>query len=106
MSNLQLKQIRIQDDHNIHTCSLFCLAILAEENSITPLLLCNINKPGLFIFSFLTKEQKRKKEKRKFQTLFFNMTRSIEKKYNTTFMGDIYIFAMHNNDFFFSVMLA
>ena len=36
-------------------------------------------KPGLFTLSFLTKEQKRKKYKRrKFHKLFFNMTWSIE----------------------------
>ena len=37
------------------------------------LVICNVWKPGLYIFSFLTKEEKRKKiiKKEKFHTLFF-----------------------------------
>lgn len=29
----------IQEDYNVHTCSLFCLVVLAVENSRKPLLL-------------------------------------------------------------------
>ena len=32
ISDLQFKQIKIQEDHNIHTYSLFDLVVLAEEN--------------------------------------------------------------------------
>ena len=39
ISDLQFKQITIQEDHNIHRYSLFCLVVLAEENSRKPLLL-------------------------------------------------------------------
>ena len=39
ISDLQLKQITIQEDHNIHTYSLFCLVVLVVENSRKPLLL-------------------------------------------------------------------
>ena len=37
--DLQLKQITIQEDHNIHTYSLICLVVLAVENSRKPVLL-------------------------------------------------------------------
>ena len=43
ISDLQLKQITIQEDHNIGTCSLFCLVVLAVENSRKPLFVtCNV----------------------------------------------------------------
>ena len=54
--DFQLKQVTIQKDHNIHTCSLFLLVALAVKNSRKLL-------SGLFLFSFLTKEQKRKTNK-------------------------------------------
>ena len=38
-SNLQLKQMTIQEDHNNHVYSLFCLVVLAVKNSKKPLLL-------------------------------------------------------------------
>ena len=46
MSYLQLKQITIQEDYNIHMYSLFCLVVLAVENLKKPLLLVK------HIFSF------------------------------------------------------
>ena len=66
----------IQTDHNIDTYFLFCLVVLVVENSRKPFFICNVQKPGLFIFSFVANEQKRKKnnKKEKFHTLFFNMT--------------------------------
>ena len=68
-----------QEDHNIHLHSLFCLVFLVVENSRKPLLI--VTHPGLFIFSFLTKERKSKNNKKeKFHTLFFNMKWSIEMK--------------------------
>ena len=73
--DLQLKQITIQEDHNIHTYSLYCLVVLAVENSRKPFLLVTSRHQIFFIFSFLTKKQKKeKKKKEKFCTLFFNMT--------------------------------
>ena len=75
ISDLQLKQITIQEDHNIHTYSLYCLVVLAVENSRKPFLLVTSRHQIFFIFSFLTKKQKKeKKKKEKFCTLFFNMT--------------------------------
>ena len=69
--DLQLKQITIQEDHNIHTYPLYCLVVLAVENSRKLLLLVTNRKQVFFIFSFLTKEQKRKKIiKKKYSTHF------------------------------------
>ena len=36
--NLLLKQITIQEDHDVHKLSLFCLVALAVEDSRKPLL--------------------------------------------------------------------
>ena len=58
ISDLQLQQILIQEDHNIHTYSLF-LVVLAVENSRKPLLFV-MYRNLVFIFSFLNKKQKRK----------------------------------------------
>ena len=61
---LQLKQITIQEDHNIHMYSLFCLVALAVKNSRKPLLLVKYRNQ-------VFKEQKRKKkEKRKVPHIF------------------------------------
>ena len=59
-ADLLLKQITIQEYHNTHTYSLFCLAVLAMENLRYRNL---VQKPGLFILSFLTKEQSFKNQK-------------------------------------------
>ena len=67
ISDLQLKQILVQEDHNIHTYSLF-FVVLAVENS-RKLLLFVTYRNLVFIFSFPNKKQKRKKKK--FHTLFF-----------------------------------
>ena len=56
--DLQFKQITIQEDHNIQTYSLFCLVILAEENSRKPLLLVTNRNQIFLYFHFLMKEQK------------------------------------------------
>ena len=78
VSNNYLESLT-QEDHNIHLHSLFCLVFLVVENSRKPLLI--VTHPGLFIFSFLTKERKSKNNKKeKFHTLFFNMKWSIEMK--------------------------
>ena len=53
------------------------------------LVTCNVWKPGLSIFSFLTKDQKSFK-KQKFHTLFFKIVSSTEMKYNIIFMYDTY----------------
>ena len=64
-------KITIQEDRNIHIYSLFCLFVLAVENSrnvLNPLVTCNVliridtYRNQVFIFLFLTKEKKRKKE--------------------------------------------
>ena len=67
ISDLQLKQILVQEDHNIHTYSLF-FVVLAVENS-RKLLLFVTYRNLVFIFSFPNKKQKRKKKK--FHTPFF-----------------------------------
>ena len=56
-SDVQFKQITIKEVRNIHMYSSFCLVALPEENSRKPLLL--VTYKYLFVFSFLTKEQKR-----------------------------------------------
>ena len=61
-----------------HKYSLFCLFVLSVQNSRKPLILVTYRNQ---FFSFLPKKQKRFK-KQKFHTLFFNMTWSIEIKYN------------------------
>ena len=35
--DVQLKQITIQEDHNIHAYSSFCLVVLVEDNSRKPI---------------------------------------------------------------------
>ena len=52
ISDLQLKQITIQEDHNIHTYSLFCLVVLAVENTRKPLLLVAYRNQVFFYFHF------------------------------------------------------
>ena len=42
----------IQEDHNIHKHSLFCLVALAEENSRKPLLLVSIETWSFCMFIF------------------------------------------------------
>ena len=39
LASLHLKQIAIKEDHNSHTYSLFCLAVLARENLKKPFLI-------------------------------------------------------------------
>ena len=62
----------------------------------------NVEKSGLSVFLFLTKEQKSFK-KQKFCTLFFNMTWNIEMKCNTIFICNIYIYHMYNYDIQYNV---
>ena len=50
--DLQLKQITISEDHNIHTYSLFCLVVLAVENSRKPLLLVTYRNQVFLYFHF------------------------------------------------------
>ena len=53
VSGLQFKQITIQEDHSIHTYTLFWLVVLAVENSRKPLFVtCNVYKAGLFLYFF------------------------------------------------------
>ena len=43
ISDLQTKQITIQEDHSIHTYSLFCLVVLALKNPVKTLfVICNV----------------------------------------------------------------
>ena len=50
--DLQLKQITIQEDHNIHTYSLFCLVVLPVENLGKPLLLVTYRSQAFLYFHF------------------------------------------------------
>ena len=90
ISDLQLKEIIVQKDHNIHTYSLFSLGIVSEENSRKHLLLVAFRNQVFLCFHFELKSQKEKKKKEKFHILFFNMAWSIEMKYNATIMYDTY----------------
>ena len=70
--DFQLKQIIIQEDHNSRTYFLFCLVLLAVENSIKPLLFVKYRNQIFLYFRKNKKEKNIKKEK--LETLFFNMT--------------------------------
>lgn len=73
ISNLRISQI--QEDHNIHVYSLFCLVVLALENSRKPLLLATYRSQVFLYFHFQPKSKKEKNNKKqKFHTLFFDMT--------------------------------
>ena len=50
--DLQFKQIKTQEGHKIHAYSLFCLDILAEENSRKPLLLVRYRNQVFMYFHF------------------------------------------------------
>ena len=52
ISYLQLKQITIQENHNIRKFSLFCLVVLAMENLIIPLLLVTYRNQVFLYFHF------------------------------------------------------
>ena len=52
ISYLQLKQITIQENHNIRKYSLFCLVVLAMENLIIPLLLVTYRNQVFLYFHF------------------------------------------------------
>ena len=52
MSDRQLKQIIIQEDHNIHAYSFFCLVVLAVENLRKPLLLVTYRNQIFLYFHF------------------------------------------------------
>ena len=60
---------------------LFCLVVLAEENSRKPLLLVTYRNQVYLYFHFYLKNKKVSKI-----PVFFNMTWSIEMKYNAVFM--------------------
>ena len=49
ISDLQVKQITIQEDHNIHMYLLFCLVVLEVKNLRMPLLLL-MHRNQVFIF--------------------------------------------------------
>ena len=49
--NLQLKQLTFDEDHNIHTYSLFCSVVSAVENSRKPLLLVTYRNQVFLYFS-------------------------------------------------------
>ena len=99
MWDLQLKQITIHEDHNIHKYSLFCLVNLAVEHPRKPLLLVTYRNQVYLYFHFLLKSKKGKNnQKEKFYTLFLNMTQSIEMKYHTIFMCHTYTYDMYNYD--------
>ena len=91
-----------QADHNswISQClHVFFMLLSCFGCGEKTLVTCNVQKPRLFIFLFLTKEQKWKKViKEKFHAIFFNMTWCIEMKYNTTFMYDTYTYDTYNYD--------
>ena len=50
ISDVPFTQITIQEDHNIHTYSLFCLVVLAEQNSRMPLLPVTYRNQVFFYF--------------------------------------------------------
>ena len=50
--DLQVKQIIFYEDLNIHTYSLFCLFVLAAENSRKPLLLVTYRNQFFLYFNF------------------------------------------------------
>ena len=56
-----------------------------------------MQKPRLFLFSFLTKDQTSFK-KQEFHALFFRMACSKEIEYNIIFMYDTYTYHMYNYD--------
>ena len=70
ISDVQFKQITIQEDRNIHTYSAFCLA---EENSREPLLLVTY-RHQVFLYIHFKLKNKKLSKKQKFRTPFFNMT--------------------------------
>ena len=63
ISDLQFKQILIQKDHNIHTYSLFCVVVLAEENLRKPLLLVTYRNQVFLYFHFKLANKKVPKNK-------------------------------------------
>ena len=67
ISDLQLKHITVQEDHNIHTHFLFCLVVLAVENWKKPLLLVTYRNQIFLYFHFklISKNQKKTKTKQK-----------------------------------------
>ena len=54
-TTLQLKQIIIQQDHTIFFILFSCFSCGKFENTLVT---CNVKNPGLFIFPFLSTEQK------------------------------------------------
>ena len=70
--DFQLKQIIIQEDHNSRRYFLFCLVLLADKNSIKPLLFVKYRNQIFLYFRKNKKEKIIKKEK--LQTRFFNVT--------------------------------
>ena len=56
--DLQLKQITFYKGHNIHTYSLFCLVVLAAENSRKPLILVRYRNQVFLYFNLQLKSKK------------------------------------------------
>ena len=69
ISNLQLKEISVQEDHNIHMYSLLCLVVLAVENSRKSLLLVTYRNQ-VFLYFYFQPNSKKEKRKYKIPTLF------------------------------------
>ena len=75
MSDLQPKQITIQEDISIHTYYLFPLVVLAVGNLRKPLLLVTCRNQVILYFHFSLKSRKGKHNKKeKLHPLFSNMT--------------------------------
>ena len=99
MLDLQVKQITIPENCNIHTYSLFCLVVLAVGNLRKPLLLVTYRNQAILHFHFSLKSRKEKHNKKeKLQPLFSNMKWSKKMKFNTIFMYDACPYDMYNYD--------
>ena len=92
--NLLPKQITIQEDHDVHKLSLFCLVALAVEDSRKPLLPETYrNWVFLLYFYFQLKSKLEKNNKKeKLYIFFLNMIWNIEMNFNTIFIYNTYTY--------------
>ena len=81
MLDLQVKQITIPENRNIHTYSLFCLVVLAVGNLRKPLLLVTYRNQAILHFHFSLKSRKENIIKKK-NSNHFSLTWNEVKKWS------------------------